>query len=350
MSAVQGSLLAAMLCVITAFGDDGSAERQATIAALMREGIAAHDQHRYSDAIKKYAEVLAGDPQNVRAWYEMSYSQMSNGDAAGCIDSASEGLKYKSDMQGQLYALLGSCQDLAGQPKEAIATLKQGIKRAPREAMLHFNLGVTYSNTGELEAARKYLRESVRLRPMHAGSNLALAAVYRKLQYRIPSLLAALMFLCTEPASNRSAQGIEIVQAALGGLATKGEGEGAVNINLTANPKNDEGDFTGTEMMLAISIAPVGKERQATDFERLANAVSLVGTTLSTAKCKGSAFACKHYGPFFSSLAHAELTDALLDRAFRSAKITGKDEWETAHPGKMDEFAKWIGEYKWLDD
>lgn len=348
MLSKYGTLAIAALVVSTAaFGTDSPGDLTEKHRQLIREGIALHEQGKFDAAIEKYKAVLAEDPANVNALYEAGYASMMKGDAQWCIRYATAGLKQPSNLEGDLYSTLGSCQDIAGDRRAAIDTLKKGIKRAPDHSMLYFNLGITYRNAEKLKEAREALRKSLERQPRHPGSHLALAQVYIQQGYRIPALMAALTFLSYEPHSPRSPAGLQIVQQCLGGLVTERGNGKDVNITLTANAPTDEGDFTPAEMMLAMGLAPVGKNEKESDFERLSGAISVLSSTLANLSCKSGAFACRHYAPFFAAASSGELSHALVYRAVSAAAVKGKDEWGAANADKIQAFEKLLGDYNW---
>jgi tetratricopeptide (TPR) repeat protein len=53
---------------------------------------------------------------------------------------------------------------------------------APENALAHFNLGSVLDDLGELEDARKYLRQAVRLDPRYPDARYNLAYVCEKLR------------------------------------------------------------------------------------------------------------------------------------------------------------------------
>ena len=271
-----------------AFAIELPEQKAARLKEVMQAAVLLHDQGKFDEAITRYQAVLVEDLSNNAAWYELSYSQMAKGDSAGCIRSATEGLKFPSKLDAPLYATLGSCQDLAGRREEAIDTLKNGVKRFPDYPMLQFNLGVTYQNAGRLDDARKSLRESVRLQPTHPGSHLALAKVYRDQAYRAPALMAALVFLSLEPGSARSQAGVEIVKQCLGGLVQQKEGSRDVNITISMTLHPKEEDSPSPNSCSPWAWRRSGKMRRQL-LLRVASAISTFSATLSTTKCKGQA-------------------------------------------------------------
>src|ERR1041384_3213851 len=63
---------------------------------LIRDGIALHDKGNYDGAIAKYQEVLAENPDDALALYEISYSYSAKGDHQKSLDYAYKGAQYRS--------------------------------------------------------------------------------------------------------------------------------------------------------------------------------------------------------------------------------------------------------------
>ena len=120
-----------------------------------------------------------------------------------------------------------------------------------------------------------------------------------------------------------------------------------MNITISMTPHPKEENFTSAELMLAMGLAPVGKDEKATAFERLASAISTFSATLSTTKCKGQAFSCRHYTPFFAAVSHADLTEAMVCRTLKSAGVQGKDAWAAANAAKLTDFDDFLVSYSW---
>src|SRR5262249_3265668 len=156
-------------------------------------------------AIKKYEAVLAENPDDVLALYELAYSLTAKGDYQKALDVASRGAEYKSDRLQEFYMLVGTDLDMLGKPDEAIKAYKAGIKLVPPDPMLHFNLGITYARQKQSAEARKSLKTAVALKPDYASAHYALAVLFYDDGYRVPALLAAARFLTLEPDSKRAA-------------------------------------------------------------------------------------------------------------------------------------------------
>src|SRR5687768_10719859 len=104
---------------------------QQTLA--VREGIALHDRGDFDGAIRKYEAVLAENPSNALALYEMSFAYSEKKDYKKALEVAYRGAQYKSEHLAGFYLLIGNNLDLLGEPDKAIEVYRKGIKLFPNE-------------------------------------------------------------------------------------------------------------------------------------------------------------------------------------------------------------------------
>jgi tetratricopeptide (TPR) repeat protein len=328
-----------------------STEKQ---TATIREGVALHDRGDYDGAIRKYEEVLAENPSNVLALYEMSYSYAAKKDYNKSIELARRGAQYKSDQLTGFYVLLGNDYDLLGQTDRAIEVYKRGIKLFPNAGALHFNLGVAYKNAGRLDEAKKSFKTSLVLNPQHPGSNLLLAAVFYGTGYRVPALLAASRFLALEQKGERADAALKIMRDVLGGGATPGSKPNEITINLDLNAKKDEGDFGAVDLALGLSGAvdmtekDKDKGRPKTEAERIVSQMDMLITMLDEGgKKKQTTFVFQYYVPYFLEMKRQGFVEAFVYNALQSTGLPGVREWVDSNSGRVMQFLLWNKNYQW---
>src|SRR3712207_2515542 len=78
---------------------------------LIQEGARLHDQKRYVEAIRNYDTVLAENPSCVMAIYEKTLSLYYMKDYQRTLDTAFEGLKYKSNEIPMFYGMIANVYD-----------------------------------------------------------------------------------------------------------------------------------------------------------------------------------------------------------------------------------------------
>lgn len=104
------SLLLILLLAAPAFAED--------LTPRIEEGIRLHDAGKYTEAIAVFREVLAKEPSNVLAAYELSLTYMTTGDAANCIAAAEPFVDVAGEYQVPLLTTYGSGLDIKGEPEK----------------------------------------------------------------------------------------------------------------------------------------------------------------------------------------------------------------------------------------
>jgi Flp pilus assembly protein TadD len=317
---------------------------------ILRSGVALHDEGNLEGAIKRYESVLAENPDDVTALYELAYSLFEAKRYEKSLETAYRGAEYKSDALPRFYLLIGNNLDDMGRPNDAIKVYKEGIKILPTESLLHFNLAVTYLNQRRVDDARRSLKNAVALRPDHPSAHFLLAMVYFEGGYRVPALLAGVRFLALEPDSQRTANMLDLVSEILRGGVEKGAKENEISINFNVNGKTDEGDFTAAELMLGLSrAASEATSKEKSEAERLVAEVdSLVGVLAETSGKKGKkAFVSDFYLPFFVELKKRGYVEPFVYHAFQGSNLPGVDKWLVLNSTRVREYLAWSEGYTW---
>lgn len=318
---------------------------------LIKEGIALHDKGDFDGAIRKYDEALAENPHNVFAIYEMSFAYFLKKDYRKSLEVGMRGAQYKSDMLHRFYVTVGNSLDQLGEPKKAVEVYKSGLKLAPAEAMLHYNLAITYLNLKKPDEAKKSLKAAAASDPKHASSHLALAAHFYNTGYRTPSLFAAARFLTLEPQTARSDVALRLMREVLGGGVTAGKNPNEINISINMNPKKDEGDFDSIEMMLGLSKA-VGSLEESKGKSEIRLLVEQVDSLLAVVSenedaKKGTSFVYKYYVPYFVEMKQKGLVEPFVYYTHQRSNIPGVREWVETHSGRVLQFLTWSKNYRW---
>lgn len=321
--------------------------------AAIREGVALHDRGDFDGAIRKYEAVLAENPANIIALYELSYAYSVKKDYKKALEVALRGAGYKSEQLAGFYLLAGNNLDLLGEPDRAIEIYKKALKQFPDSGLLHYNLALTYRNKGKPDEAKKSLKTGLAVAPDHASSHLMLAAIFHQGGYKTPTLLAAARFLVLEPASQRSPAAIKLLREVLGGTASEGKNPNEINVFLNSNSKKDEGDFGGVDTALALSaaLALTEKEKGKTETQRLVSQLETVFAILAERNGqKQSTFVEKYYVPYFIELKRRGHVEAFVYHALQSSGLPGVREWAQSNSGRVMQFLLWSKSYQWPAD
>jgi tetratricopeptide (TPR) repeat protein len=318
----------------------------------IREGVALHDKGNFEAAIAKYQEALKENPDNVLALYEMAYAYAAKKETAKALETAYRAAQYKSDHLGAVYTLIGNILDLQGDPKKAVEVYKAGIKLAPEDGGLHFNLAITQRATGKLEDARKSVKRAVVFTPEHRSSHLLLGSLFHNGQYKTPALLALLRFLVLEPRTDRSAAALRLTNEIMGGGVSAGEKPDEINIFLNMSTKKDEGDFDSIDVVLGLSkaVSLSKEEKGKTEAEKLISQFETFLAVLSEmdAKKLQSNFTGKYYAPYFIELKRLKYVEPFVYYTHqRSASVPGAERWLAQNSARVEEFLNWSKNYRW---
>lgn len=325
-----------------------STEKQDT---LIKEGVVLHDHKDYTGAISKYEEVLRENPANVGALYELAYSYYAKQDYPRALDIAYQGAQYKSPQLAAFYTLIGNILDQAGDAKKAVEVYKAGIKLMPDEALLHYNLGLTYNTTGNFEEARKSVKQSVARNPNHASSHILLGTLFYKGSYKTPTLLALWRFLVLEPRSERAKRALQITQEILQGGVSPGKNGNEINIFVDMSAKKDEGDFGPIDLILglsrAVGMTEKNKNKTAAELQlEQIDTLLAVMAEQSDKKLQGK-FVGQYYFPYFLELKKRNYVAPFFYYINQQNDLPGGQQWLKDNQALVQEFLNWSKNYSW---
>jgi tetratricopeptide (TPR) repeat protein len=176
------------------------------VRSLVGEGQALHDAGRYDEAIARYRQALAIDPEDGAARYEIAFSYQATQDYARCVESARAALRPPTDHAPQAWSVLGSCLDDSGKGSEGMAAYREGLARFPGDAHLSYNLAVSLWRADEPDAAVAQLLAGIPGDPAYASPYLLLGTIEHQRNHDLPALFALLRYLTVDRTSERSRQ------------------------------------------------------------------------------------------------------------------------------------------------
>lgn len=319
----------------------------------MLEGIQLHDLGDYPGAIRRFEQILAENPDDIGALYELSHTLMVSKEYKRSLEVAMRGAEYDSATLPDLYSLIGSDLDELGDQKRAIAVYEEGIKRFPGNAVLPFNLGITYLRMQRPDDSRKLFQTALRADATHASSHYRLAALYVQGGYGVPGILAALRFLELARDTRRCKEVLQFVLSrVLGGAEAKDGNKINVTINLGANDKSDEGDFNGPAALLALGAALqfTDEGKKLSRPQLLLKQFEMVFETFENNKDlrkDKKRFAAAFYAPYFRELYKAGHAEAFTYTILRQSGWPEVEHWQGSNAGKMEAYAAWSQAYAW---
>ncbi len=141
-------------------GDDktetGSLDKssQQKLSRLFLEAEKAKVTEDWETAIKNYQEVVATDPNNANAHFQLSQIFYNQGKMAESESEALSAVKIDGNNKWY-YEMLANIYMNEGKPKEAVEIFKELIKKFPNNAEYYLNLGFLQSKLGQFETAVK---------------------------------------------------------------------------------------------------------------------------------------------------------------------------------------------------
>jgi len=331
--------------------------------AIIRAGVELHDKGDFDAAIAKYQEVLAKNPSDVTAMFEMAFSYLSKEDFDKCFETAKKGAEFKSDLLAMFYDLMASSLDAKGQPQQAIDIYKRGIALVPDASQLYYNMAVTYRETlKQPNDARLALQKATAIEPLHPDVQLLLGQVYQATGYPAPAFLALSTFLLIDPGGKQALPAYGLWRAVLKGgadvapdapvmPATPTPNTGMRPPGQSATARTDEGDFSGLETQIKPSYnAFMLKLDEGTpEIQAL---VAQVDQLLGALKTPGSgpaagSFVNTHYVPFYVELRQRKFVEPFVYWASQRAPVPGVTDWLKANETRVREFLAWASKYSW---
>lgn len=341
-------LLLTTIPFFTALAQDGS------VADLLKQGIALHDQKDYAGAIKLYDEIIQKDPVNFEAHYEKSFSLYASGKYEECINLCKMMLKLfpKEEDGRKVYVNYGSSLDALGKPDEAISIYSEGIKKFPTSYLLFFNRGITQYLQKNADKAATDFQKSVSLNPVHASSHQYLAyCMYDK--NKIASAMALSAFLVIEPKGQRAEKNLKLLLQLLGSNVERKDEK---NITIMLSPgaldkkKNVPDDFHMAELMLSMSSAvDMGIEKKNVGpAQKLMDKFEVFATIGTEGKKSKQGFFTRFYVPFFKQMNADSLLETASYIVYSSSTQEEIKNWVQENKARMDAFYTWLDSYEWV--
>ncbi|HRI58605.1 MAG TPA: tetratricopeptide repeat protein [Saprospiraceae bacterium] len=345
-------LLASLLLLLVA---KGSAQRNPLSDSLVLQGIHLHDEGKYKEALEKYEQALKVDKKNGYAYYEAGNTYLALKDYKQAIKYADKTIDNNQDALSEAYTLKGNILDMQGKPEKAIEAYREGIRRAPPDPMLHFNLGVTLLQQGKFEEASAEFIGSLKLNGSHASSHYMLGLSYAEQPLKAKTLLPLYHFLLLEPEGQRAEISIKTIQRTMNEGVEK-RSEKSFNVNISPAALADE--FKTTEMIL--SLAPLLEQTTRQAIEDSLH-TKLPEPTLSqlllkynevffkslgeTADRPADTFWWDTYADFFIELQQKGHTEAFTNYILLNSADKTAYDWLATNEAKLVAFSDWVEEY-----
>lgn len=141
----------------------GATAATQSVSSELIAGIAAQDTGRYSAAALDYQKVLAKQPNNVYALFDLGDAQQFQNQDASAAMHYREALALDPNFESAMYNL--ATLDASTNPNEAKALYDQVLSISPNDADAHFNLGYVLISLHQKAAGEGQIKIAVKLDP-----------------------------------------------------------------------------------------------------------------------------------------------------------------------------------------
>jgi len=310
----------------------------------VEEGVSLYERGELDAAVEIYRRILAADPEDQLARYELAMTEMARGNYGVCIELAEQVLASGTDPDpARSMSLVAICLDESGKHRKAARAFRRAIEQHPDDANLHYGLAVTELRRERFAEAIEAAKRAVELAPAHASNHLLLANAFALEGHRVPALLAGLRFLGLEPDGPRAQQALALLDAQLG-LGVEQTAEGEYQISMPAESATGEGDFQAMELVMSIAaVNPDLGDQTPTPFRKtLAALATVLDLYAGSPPGAPATFSARLYYPYYRALHEAGLAEPYLALALSAADLDGADAWQAEHAGELARAEAWM--------
>ena len=316
-----------------------------TATGFVIEGIKLHDKGDYSGAIALYKKALGIDNKLSQANYELASSYFAIKEYNKVVAYCNKVIAARSNYIDQAYILKGSAQDLLGNPKIAVTTYKEAIKKYPANSLLYYNLALTAFNLKNYKETDDALENSLKLNPAHASSHLLLGHSMGKQGNGVKSILALSNFLLIEPTGTRAETALQFLESELK-TGTSNGNENETAITVPQQKKSDGFSTAGIILSLFESSRTNEANKNKTSYQFFTEQMKSLFITLGELKKDNTSFWWTYYVDFFYALTHKGYVEAFSYYITQSKKDKNIDNWLQSNKEVYDAFANWYVSYK----
>lgn len=151
-------------------------------------GLGLLEARDFAAAEREFRAAIALEPESPRARHKLSTTLLEAGRAAEALPYLQEAVRVRRSSALAYYDLARALLAL-GRPEETPRLLTEAIRLAPENAAAHYELGNAYVALGRTPEALAPLQAAVRLNPAHAAAHYNLGHVFAQLG-RYPEALA----------------------------------------------------------------------------------------------------------------------------------------------------------------
>ncbi len=134
-----------------------------------------------SEAVAEYRKALAADPNHVKSHNNLGLALVELGQLEEAASHFRKSLEFEP--KAEIYSDLGFVLARLGKTEEAMADYRRALALDPHCASAHFNLAVTFVQTGKLSKAESHFRQAIAGKPnaeTHNGLGFVLSGQGRQ--------------------------------------------------------------------------------------------------------------------------------------------------------------------------
>jgi tetratricopeptide (TPR) repeat protein len=236
-------------------------------------------------------------------------------------------------------ALLGSCQDDAGDSKAAVESFERGLAIAPTDSQLNYNYAVTLARLGKIAEARKHAGTSIESDPTRSSAHLLYAGILDAYKLDGAAALMRLRFIILEQKSQRASDAATAIARRVSTYRNEGKTADRAADDVQRSGKSDRA-LTALNFALAFAIETEHKyvPEDAPDAARFVAAMDnlLTGTIVMHEKTAAFGFVWSYAAAPLEDFTKVGLLQTFLYYVAGLAKLDGSQEWLEAHPAELE--------------
>ena len=331
----------AILIFLLAIGTFAASAQDNPNDALMKEGMALHNQGNYAGAIEKYNAVLKADPENGYANYELAFSLYASKKGAEALPYLDKAVKAdQPKLTVAAYSLMASIYDESHQSPKAIEAYGKAIKIDPDYPQIYYNLGIAYFRNQQYAEAENAAIEAIKHNPKNASSQRLYALVTFHQNKRANALLGLCSFILLEPNTARSTEAYNNIQSILKGGVIK-NADGSTTVGVSAKDDKETGTLNTSISLIALSAQ--NKKLAGIDLltYELKSAFTMFGE-LDEKKITGKTFFDKFFVAYFYKLAQTDNMPTLAHTVTLTVNKEESAKWAKEHTQEINNLAAWL--------
>ncbi len=224
------------------------ADREAA-RALAAQSISATDNGDLDRGMELMDQALALDSGNVNLKYEKAYIHVKKQEFKKAMAILIP-LLEQPGAEDLWYQMLGNCYDYVGDPKKAVATYAEGLRRFPNSGRLHLEMGIIALGRKDYDKAIEIWEEGIQRAPRYPSNYYWAAKLFCNSAEPLWGVLYGEIFMHLETRTKRTAEISELLYKTYAKSISLWSDSSAINflkelmVRMPENPKDFVLPFT----------------------------------------------------------------------------------------------------------